>query len=505
MRPNLIAALALAPALLVPACAWADAATDTEIAELKKTLGALEQRLDALEHDKTNAATAAAPAAAPTVPNTEQLSADVAAMHEQLTAQQLKVDTLETASISGPIAGLSVTGYVDPVYLYNRAQHAGGFHFLNQDPGVYDYYNSSIGDVYLDIKKTFGVGPLAPSAEVVIEPNRGAGANLINEKGSSGGNIFTQADVSLPLSPRMTVTAGLMPSLAGYETQPSNTMLTLTHNLLFDFSSPASYVGVAWKSFSSDYKYLWQVMIGNEQLHTSNAIADAANGSTKSDLVPNLSARLDYTYSTALDLGVSTTVGRNSIYSPSCSSGSYGYQCDGTQPFGAYLYGETDLTYVWGKTQYNAELDYGTLSHGAWNGGDARWYGFSLLAHRKWTAPVVGKMGGTLRVDYLDDSANGGGGAGIVYGLTGSNASVNPTSGFGIDPSCLAQSSDNGRECKGARRADITADLLFYPASNTIVKLEYRHDWASNHVFQTSSGSYSKNNDIFATTLVYSF
>ncbi|TKC87934.1 DUF3138 family protein [Trinickia terrae] len=500
MRPNLIAALALAPALLLPAAAWAGTGTEAEIADLKKALAALQHRLDTLEQEKAKPAAPVAAAA-----DTSQLSADVAAMHEQLSAQQLKVDTLETAASTGPIAGLSVTGYVDPVYLYNRAQHSGGFHFINQGAGVYDYYNSSIGDVYLDIKKTFGVGPLAPSAEVVIEPNRGAGANLVNEKGSVGGNIFTQADVAIPLTPRQTVVVGLLPSLAGYETQPSNTMLTLTHNLLYDFSEPASYLGVLWKSFSSDYKYLWQVMIGNEQLHTSNAIASTGSGTTKTDMVPNLSARLDYTYSTALDLGVSTTVGRNSIYSPSCSSGSYGYQCDGTQPFGTYLYGETDLTYVWGKTQYNAQLDFGTLSHGAWNGGNARWYGVSLLAHRKWTAPVVGKMGGTLRFDYLDNSANGGGGAGIVYGLSGSNSAVNPTSGFGIDPSCLAQSTDNGRECKGARRADLTADLLFYPATNTIVKFEYRHDWASNHVFQTSGGTYSKNNDIFATTLVYSF
>lgn len=502
MKTNLIAALALTPALLLPAYALADTTTDAEIGELRKVLTALQQRLDALE--QANATKTSLPAAA-TVPDPVQLSrADVDAIHQQLSSQQLKVDTLEGAATTGPLAGLSVTGYLDPVYLYNRVQRAGGFHFVNQDPGVYDYYNSSIGDVYLDIKKTFGVGPLAPSAEVVIEPNRGAGANLVNEKGSYGGNIFTQADISIPLTTHTTVLVGLLPSLAGYEAQPSNTMLTLTHNLLYDFSEPASYLGVEWKSFSSDYKYLWQVMIGNEQLHTSSAIADGTNGSTRSDNVPNLSARLDYTYSTALDLGVSTTLGQQSVYSP-CSSGSYGYQCDGTHPFGAYLYGETDLTYIWGKTQYNAQVDVGTEGHGAWNGGNARWYGISLQAHQKWTAPLVGKMGATLRVDYLDDTANGGGGPGIVYGLSGTNASVNGTSGFGIDPSCLAQSSDNGRECKGARRADLTADLLFYPASQTILKFEYRHDWASNHVFETSSGSYSKTNDIFATTLIYSF
>ncbi|WP_236078762.1 DUF3138 family protein [Paraburkholderia domus] len=51
------------------------------------------------------------------------------------------------------LAGLSITGYIDPVYLYNRAQHTAGFQFLNRDPGIYDHYNSMLGDLYLDIRR----------------------------------------------------------------------------------------------------------------------------------------------------------------------------------------------------------------------------------------------------------------------------------------------------------------------------------------------------------------
>jgi hypothetical protein len=37
------------------------------------------------------------------------------------------------------------------------------------------------------------------------------------------------------------------------------------------------------------------------------------------------------------------------------------------------------------------------------------------------------------------------------------------------------------------------------------VKLEYRHDFASNAVFQRSDGSLSRNNDILATQFIYAF
>ena len=49
----------------------------------------------------------------------------------------------------------------------------------------------------------------------------------------------------------------------------------------------------------------------------------------------------------------------------------------------------------------------------------AQWYGLSLLAHRKFNAPVVGRMGVTLRYDLLANSKNGGGGGGIALNGNG--------------------------------------------------------------------------------------
>ncbi|XLM22700.1 DUF3138 family protein, partial [Chromobacterium piscinae] len=74
---------------------------------------------------------------------------------------------------------------------------------------------------------------------------------------------------------------------------------------------------------------------------------------------------------------------------------------------------EADASYTLGDIQYNAELDYGQQQKAAWNGGNAQWYGASLLGHRKWMTDSLGKMGATLRYDYLNNSKNGGGGGGV--------------------------------------------------------------------------------------------
>lgn len=449
----------------------------------------------------------AAPAAAQPTPlaseTTTLANDDVRQMREQINNLSLKTDALEDAATHGPIAGLSVTGYIDPVYLYNRARGAGSFQFLNHNAGVYDYYESTIGDVYLDIKKTFGVGPLAPAAELVIEPNRGAGNGLTNERGGVGNNIVTQADATVPLNSLTTLVAGLVPSPIGYEFQPSNQMVTLTHNLLFDFSEPGSILGVGVKGNNATMTRFWQVFVANEQLHTAGTVASGPNNTSHSNWLPSLVVRYDSVPSTALDIGVAGMVGRSTLLSP-CTSG-YGYQCNSSSPFGMMRYIETDLTYTRDKLQLNAQLDYGEQQKGAWNGGTARWYGLSLQGHRKWTSAWLGHMGATLRFDYLDNSANGGGAPNIAYGLSGSVPSVNPTSGFGLDPACWRASTTNGTECKGARRYDLTADLLFYPTDQITVKLEYRHDQANHPVFLMKDGSYSRSNDLLAAQFLYSF
>jgi hypothetical protein len=462
----------------LPGIAMADS-TQEQIAALKAQLAAMQSQLATLQQSVQA--------------QQDALSPDEAAtMKQQVTNQQMKVDALQTAATEGPLAGLSVTGYLDPTYMYNRNANSSSFMFANH-VGSYNYDNSTIGDVYLDIKKTFGVGPTAPSAEITIMPNRGNGETLLtNNNGTTGNNIINTAVINFPLSDSTALMAGLMPSFGGYEVQQSNQMETLTHNLMYDFSDPGSYVGVgaSW----SVGNWATKLLIGNEQNHTSGYTATNGSG-TQSNRSPTVTGRFDYTWSSAIDLGGSFNVGRQTLPASVAGPG-FGYQGTSNSAFSQYAFTELDYTYNLDDVIVNAEADYGQQKDAAFNGGNAAWYGASLLAHEKWNTEMLGRMGATLRYDYLNDSRNGGGGGGIVLGATGQDS----YNGFGIDPNCA-----NGAQCKGANHQSLTADLLFYPTNQLILKFEMRHDWTNQNVFLRSDGNYTDNNNIIGAQAVYSF
>jgi hypothetical protein len=519
MRKKLICLL-VAGAL--PGAAFADS-TSAQIKALQQQLNALQKEVKEL---RAQVATkpATGPAAGPVVaaapvdissPDYGKAPArltndDVTTMKQQIANQQLKVDSLEDAAQTGPIAGLSVTGYIDPTYIYNRAQSSSSFLFANHE-STYNYYNSTFGDLYLDIKKTFGVGPMAPSAEITLMPNRGNGITLLqNSHGDIGNNILNTAVVNVPLTGSTTFVAGLIPSFGGYEVQQSNQMLTLTHNLLYDFSDPGSYVGIGANYTKGNWA--WKFFLGNEQYRTYGAVTQTGTNAlgdpiTTSNKIPTFTARADYTWSSALDIGGSFNIGRQTLPSavdPATGNVTYGVGGQSPSPGGTFFFTEVDATYTLADVQYNAEVDYGQQQNAAFNGGQAQWYGLSLLAHRKFSMPVVGRMGATLRYDLLVNSKNGGGGGGIALNGQGRD----PNNGFGIGADCLANSQANGGlgfECKGANRQDVALDLLFFPTQQITVKVEYRHDWANQKVFLRNDGSYSKSNDLLATQFIYSF
>ncbi|KVK75544.1 hypothetical protein WS90_25805 [Burkholderia cepacia] len=518
----------------LPGIALADS-TSAEIKALQAQVAALQKQMKAMQAQlsaKGGTATAQAGAkaqagAAPVAVAVDPGSPDygkaqatltndeVGEMKQQIANQQLKVDSLTDAANTGPLAGLSVTGYIDPTYIYNRAAGTSSFLFANHE-NAYNYFNSTFGDLYLDIKKTFGVGPMAPSAEITLMPNRGNGITLLqNSRGSITDNLLNTAVINVPITAETTLVAGLIPSFGGYEVQQSNQMLTLTHNLLYDFSDPGSYVGIGANYTKGNWA--WKFFLGNEQYRTYGSVTQKGTNAlgdpiTTSNKVPTFTARADYTWSSALDIGGSFNIGRQTLSSAAVTDPVTGQQIGvnygpgGAAPsaYGSFFFGELDATYTLADIQYNAEVDYGRQQHAAFNGGLAQWYGLSLLAHRKFNAPVVGRMGVTLRYDLLANSKNGGGGGGIALNGNG----MDPSNGFGVDADCLAQSKAGGGlgfECKGAVRQDVALDLLFYPTQQITVKVEYRHDWANNKVFLRNDGSYGKSNDLLATQFIYSF
>ncbi|SCK28006.1 DUF3138 family protein [Vogesella sp. LIG4] len=492
--------ISIAVIAALPQIASADAAaTDNEMAA---RLDAMQRKIDALESALKNTG----------ITTSDQQSRDdeTEDIKQRLNKQELLVQSLTDAANTGPIAGLSVTGYIDPVYIYNRNAKTSGFSFMNH-ANNYTYFNSSIGDVFLDIKKTFGTGPTAPFVDIQLEPNRGAGNVTLD--GAAGGGIFNTAQVTFPLDETNQFVAGLMPGLSGYEYQSSNQFPTLTHNLLYDFSAPGYFAGVGYNGSTASGDYSWKVLLGNEQNRTHpNSVLDA-NGGSHSNRNPTLAWRIDKVKG-LWDWGWSAAVGKQSVYTGnaqnSCQEGSFGLNCLSNSPFTPYMYTEFDASYVAADFTFNAELDLGRQKSAAWNGGDADWWGFSLLALRKWRFEPLGLIGSSLRFDYLDTSRNGGG-AGTTFtggsALDGMQASAGTdgVNGFGIAPSCLASSPNNGLECRGARRQDIALDFMLYPTSNVTVKFEYRHDWADLPVFQKSDGSWSKSNDVIGSSFIYSF
>ncbi|MFD1557603.1 DUF3138 family protein [Paraburkholderia silviterrae] len=526
MRKKLICALV---AGVLPGLAMASPTSDrmqalqSQLDALQKEVSSLKQALETQQakgqqakgqQAKVQPAPAAAPAVNVSSPDygtqpAKLTNDDVDAMKQQIASQQLKVDSLTEAASTGPIAGLSITGYIDPAYVFNRAAGTSSFLFANHED-AYQYYNSTIGDLYLDIKKTFGVGPTAPSAEVSLMPNRGAGIFMMNEHSDSGLNILNTAFATVPLNTKVAVVAGLMPGLAGYEVQQSNLMLTLTHNMLFDFSDPGSSIG-AGINYTGD-QWAWKFLLANEQFRTAGSVTQTGVNAlgdpiTTSNKVPAFSARVDYLHGSALDVGGSFTIGRQTLpggFDPATGTTAYGWGGQAPSAYGTFFFTEADATYTLADVQYNAEFDYGQQEHAAFNGGLAQWYGLSLLAHRKFNVPLIGHMGVTARYDLLVDSKNGGGGGGLALNGNG----MDPYNGFGIDADCLANSKANGGfgfECKGAVRQDIALDLLFFPTQKITVKVEYRHDWSNNRVFLRNDGSYAKSNDLLATQFIYSF
>jgi hypothetical protein len=501
MKKTLIAALIAG----LPMAAHASSSTE-EIKLLKAQLKLLQDKVNALEKQQMAEQKAPAASAKASAEDDDNAPAaitkgELAEIKQNQASTALKVDSLHQAATEGPLAGLSVTGYLDPVYMFNRNASSSSFNFVNHS-STYAYDNSSFGDVFLDIKKTFGVGPTAPSVEITLMPNRGNGNTLLtNDSGSIGHNPINTAQINWPLSDSASIVAGLIQSFGGYEYQASNQMVTLTHNMLYDFSDPGSYVGAGFNYSTGNWA--WKFFLGNEQYRTKGATVTDASGNTKSNKTPTFTTRADYTWSSALDIGWSFNIGKQTLVAGP-TAGTWGFQGTSSDPFTRYVFTEFDASYTLADVTYNAEVDYGTQKNAAWNGGDATWYGLSLLAHHKWTSDTLGRMGVTARYDYLNNSKNGGGGGGIVLGANGTDG----YNGWGVDQACVATSlaaGGTGLDCKGANRQDVALDLLFFPTDQLTLKLEYRHDWANQAVFTKNDGSTSKNNDIFGAQMVYSF
>ncbi|WP_374356964.1 DUF3138 family protein, partial [Chitinimonas sp.] len=264
MKPlSLLVAAAFAGSVLPTQAATS--AEKKEMAELKAQLKALQAEVEALKAIASRPQPAAAVVTAPVSlppPAAASASTDEPTLDQRVTKMELQVEQINKSSDESPLAGLSVSGYVDLGYFYNRNAKTNSFAFARNGGtnagstaggGAYGYDNSSVGDIYLDIKKTFGSGNLAPSAQIVLAPNRGYA--------SGNNNIIHSAQVTVPVDANRSYFFGQMGSWAGYDYYQSNQALAVSHNLLYDFADPGYFVG-AGMSYTAG-NAAWKFMLGN--------------------------------------------------------------------------------------------------------------------------------------------------------------------------------------------------------------------------------------------------
>jgi len=149
----------------------------------------------------------------------------------------------------------TVSGYIDPAFIANRAQDRAGFQFLRGvgDDG-YAYDNGYIGNVAIDFTKETESGT---RWKLTLIPSRGTDSVM-----TGSNRIVQEASVSVPLTDLQTrLIAGHIPDWSGYEYQQPTLNPFITHNLLFDFTVPTAYTGVGLDHTSG--KWWLRGMIAN--------------------------------------------------------------------------------------------------------------------------------------------------------------------------------------------------------------------------------------------------
>lgn len=484
--------------LIIAVCALlssgAFAATDDELKELRAAVKSLQQEVQTLRTPSPAPVAAHAAPAPGTEPIPENLS-------QRLTSVEMKIDDMRAADVDGgPLSGLSITGYVDMLYSVNQASSSNGFVMMNQS-NSYGYDTSNRGDVFLDIKKSFGSGPMAPNAEITIMPTRGAGrTSSFNDQGAYNQSIINTAQLNYPVSPNMTVFGGTVNSFAGYEYPGANQSPLITHGLLYDFGEPSLLTGVGFSGWTGVTDIVaWRAFVGNAVGQSSPL---NINGLYKNQ-APVITGRLDYQFNSTSDIGISALFGKNS---PVNYPATFATSVPTLNQSENVSYVEVDYSYTRLDDSWFAQVDYGQNDHAAANGGLATWAGFSLMRSAKFNNPTLGWMGWSVRYDYLDNSANGGGTTNTYMVDLVQGKPTDTANGFGIGADCYANNGGAVGNCSGAIREALTFGLQFYPHKQLTLKSELRFDRASENTFYfATDGSYRNTNTVFSLQGVYSF
>jgi hypothetical protein len=479
-------ALALALAAAFPAQAQSNADVMKELQALKNKVAELEGKLKAQE--------AKAPAAAPTAGNAGTAGTAQWGMTpdqtRELNRATMKAEATEDAMESQGLKMLKISGFMDPTYLYNQRQDRAGFQFLNPVAlDGYNYDNSYFGGVSLDFQKEMEGGT---KWRLTLVPNRGTGS-VIGE-----GSIVQEASVSIPLGDLQTrIIAGQLPDWSGYEYQQATLNKLITHNLLYDFTLPTLYTGAGMEYTRGKWIMKWALNNMNTSKRQSGETA------------PAFAYRVDYSKGEFNGFGFAGVHGKAANFRGADSTTTSGA---GVNPVTGLDYStadtridlfEVDGYFIRGDWTVQGQLSYGQQKGAAISADpttgdlrDARWYGASALAAYKFMPrwEVIG------RVDYLNNSKNGG-------GLLGYTASDHRNGiGPGVTEVDAMGAPVYGDAERGANRTALSLGLSWMYNVNTTFKAETRFDQANLPVFlDVKTGEYRKSNTVFGTSVVVSF
>ncbi len=450
---------ALSAALLAAFAAPGAMAQSNE--ELLKELKALRAKVEALEKK-------VAAQAAPSEPKWGMTPEQV----QEFNRIAVKTEALEDQMESQGYKGLKVTGFIEPVFIYNQRQDRAGFQFLNQQADGYAYDTSFMGSATLDLLKETDGGTLW---HLTLTPNRGVGAGI------DGLSVIQEASVSVPLGSLQTrLIAGQIPDWSGYEYQQPTLNPFTTHNLLYDFTLPFGYTGVGLDIKEGK----WWVRTA-----IANVNATIRNAGEKS---PVWAFRVDYSKGEFNGWGFASLVGKSPNFNTGNNTMAYLAELDGYFIRGDWtLQGQVSI----GKQKDGAITP---AADGSWR--DSQWVGISGLAGYM----VTPRLQALLRADYIKNDKNGGG----LYTYNG-YTTFDETTGapiYGNDDRNGLGPDLNGDVNRGANRYAISVGMKYAFDKATTFKLEYRLDGADRKVFyDVTDGSYKKNNSLLGASMVVAF
>jgi Protein of unknown function (DUF3138) len=386
------------------------------------------------------------------------------------------------------LKGLTISGYMDVAYIFNRGQKRSGFQFLNSQGDGFFYDTSYIGAASIDFTKETDSGS---RFKLTLSPNRGTGAVT-----SGGTSIIQEASVSVPLTDLQTrFIAGHVPDWSGYEYQQPTLNPFITHNLLFDFTLPTHYTGAG-----IDYtqgKWWLRGMVANVN----------ENIGKQGERQPVLVYRVDYSKGEYDGFGFAGLHGKTTNFNLCRDADCTQFRKTMTNLF------EIDGYFIRGDLTLQGQLSYGQQKQAAImpkaNGidfPDSKWFGLSGLVGYY----IDPRLQLLARADYIKNNEAGGGLFGYTgywdaFGIDGpygdyrNGIGPNPGLGCDIDPTTA--------DCdKGANRYALSFGMKYAFNTNTTFKLEYRRDGASVPVFyDVKSGTYKKSNDLLGASVVLSF